>query len=65
MIAHLQADAPTSGRPTRAEALAIAALCIGGMVVARASENVTIADEVREAAKAAAMAMGGWSECDA
>ncbi|HEY3948709.1 TetR/AcrR family transcriptional regulator [Phenylobacterium sp.] len=66
MIAHLQTDAAAAtGRPTRAEALAIAALCIGGMVVARASENVAIADEVREAAKAAAMAMGGWSEFDA
>lgn len=64
MIEHLQADVGESGRPNRAEALAIAALCIGGMVVARASENLAIADEVREAARSAAMAMGGWIEMD-
>ena len=65
MVEHLQADAAQTGRPTRAEALAIAALCIGGMVVARASEDIAIADEVRDAAKAAAMAMGGWAAFDA
>jgi AcrR family transcriptional regulator len=65
MIEHLQADTDKTGHPTRAEALAIAAMCIGGMVVARASEDVAVADEVREAAKAAAMVMGGWTEFDA
>jgi AcrR family transcriptional regulator len=60
MIAHLQADAPATGRPDRAAALAIAALCIGGMVIARASDNPSIADEVREAAMATALSLGGW-----
>jgi AcrR family transcriptional regulator len=64
MVQQLQVDAPKTGHPTRTEALAIAALCIGGMVVARASDDVAIADEVREAAVAAAMAMGGWSAPD-
>ena len=41
-------------------ALAIAALCIGGMVIARASEDLAIADEVREAAQVTALALGGW-----
>jgi TetR/AcrR family transcriptional repressor of nem operon len=65
MVEHLQADAAKTGRPTRAEAMAIAALCIGGMVVARASDDVAIADEVREAARAVALAMGGWTGCNA
>jgi AcrR family transcriptional regulator len=65
MVAHLQTDAPATGHPTRAEAMAIAALCIGGMVAARASEHLALADEIREAARTAAMALGGWTEFDA
>jgi TetR/AcrR family transcriptional regulator, transcriptional repressor for nem operon len=60
MIAHLQADASATGQPDHATALAIAALCIGGMVIARASDNPAIADEVREAAMATALSLGGW-----
>jgi AcrR family transcriptional regulator len=60
MIRHLQADAGPTGRPDRQEALAIAAICIGGMVIARASEDLTVADEVREAALATALTLGGW-----
>jgi TetR/AcrR family transcriptional repressor of nem operon len=64
MIAHLQRDCGGTGRPDRTEALAIAALCIGGMVIARASDDLTLADEVREAARVTAMALGGWAEFD-
>src|SRR5580658_8592647 len=46
MIEHLQTDLPASRRPNRTTALAIAALCIGGMVIARASDNIAIADEM-------------------
>jgi AcrR family transcriptional regulator len=60
MIQHLQTDAGPTGRPDRQEALAIAAICIGGMVIARASEDLTVADEVREAALATALKLGGW-----
>ncbi|HEY1605952.1 MAG TPA: helix-turn-helix domain-containing protein [Allosphingosinicella sp.] len=65
MIAHLQADSGESGRPDRPAALAIAALCIGGMVVARASGDDALATEMREAAKAAALRLGGWRDLDA
>jgi AcrR family transcriptional regulator len=58
MVRHLQLDA---GGPDRATALAIAALCIGGMVVARASGNLAIAEEVRKAALVTALRLGGWS----
>jgi len=58
MIRHLQIDA--AGQPDRTTALAIAALCIGGMVIARASDDAAIADEVRTAAMETALALGGW-----
>ena len=60
MIEHLQADAPKAVKPDRPTALAIAALCIGGMVIARASDDLAIADEVRDAAMATALKLGGW-----
>ena len=64
MIDHLQKDSGETGRPDRRTALAIAALCIGGMVVARASEDLALADEVRDAAKQTALALGGWRDLD-
>jgi AcrR family transcriptional regulator len=60
MIEHLQCDAAQGGAPDRPTAMAIAALCIGGMVIARASDDLAIADEVREAAMATALTLGGW-----
>lgn len=60
MIAHLQTDAAAMGGPGRQAALAIAALCIGGMVIARASDDLAVADEVRDAALTTALALGGW-----
>jgi TetR/AcrR family transcriptional repressor of nem operon len=60
MVTHLQADAATTGRPDRTTALAIAALCIGGMVIARASDDLAVADDVRDAALSTALSLGGW-----
>jgi len=48
------------GQPDRQRALAIAALCVGGMVLARGVEARTVADEVREAAMSIALELGGW-----
>jgi TetR/AcrR family transcriptional repressor of nem operon len=64
MIAHLRKDAGEEGGPDRPTALAIAALCIGGMVVARATDDIALASEMREAAKATALALGGWRDPD-
>lgn len=47
------------GRRDRAQA--IAAMCIGGMVVARAMNNRARADELREGCMAVALELGGWS----
>ncbi len=51
---------PTQGRNRRDAAQAIAALCIGGMVVARALENRAAADALRDACMDAALRLGGW-----
>jgi AcrR family transcriptional regulator len=52
-------DGHDSRRRTRAEA--IAALCIGGMVVARALAHRPTADRLRDACMATALELGGWS----
>lgn len=48
-----------TGREARGRALALAALCIGGMAVARAVDDVELAKEVREAAKTLALSLTG------
>jgi len=42
-------------------AMAIAALCIGGMVVARSLNDRGLSDEIREAATRVALKLGGWT----
>lgn len=46
----------------RATAQAIAALSIGGMVIARAVVNRRVADELREACMAMALKLGAWEK---
>lgn len=48
------------GRKRETNALAIAALCIGGMVVARSMSNRRFADQLRKAATDVALELGGW-----
>jgi TetR/AcrR family transcriptional regulator, transcriptional repressor for nem operon len=45
-------------------AMAIAALCIGGMVVARSLNDDGFGDRVRDAAIHAALMLGGWNPAD-
>jgi hypothetical protein len=47
-------------RCTRAQA--IAALCVGGMVVARALGDRSHADELRDACMSVALELGGWDK---
>jgi AcrR family transcriptional regulator len=44
----------------RSSALAIAALCVGGMVLSRSIDDRKLADELRGAAKATAVNLGKW-----
>lgn len=49
--------------PARRElAQAIAALCVGGMVVARAMADRSYADELRDACMGVALKLGGWGK---
>lgn len=43
-----------------ANALAIAALCVGGMVLSRSIDDRKLADDLRGAAKATALNLGKW-----
>ena len=45
---------------SHAKAQAIAALCVGGMVVARGLVDDFLADELRDACLAVALSLGGW-----
>jgi TetR/AcrR family transcriptional repressor of nem operon len=49
-----------NGQVARNRARAIAALCVGGMVLARSMEDRTLADELREAAMEIALSLGPW-----
>ena len=44
----------------RGQAQAMAALCVGGMVVARAMADRAYADELRDACMGVALELGGW-----
>jgi len=60
MVSVLERSATKNGLPRRATAQAAAALCVGGMVVARAMQNRECADDLRDACMAVALQLGGW-----
>ena len=51
-----------AGPQSRRRALAVATLCIGGMVVARAVDDVKLAQEIRDAAKDLATSVTAWDQ---
>jgi len=60
MVAMLERGLSCSGRSKTRQAQAIAALCIGGLVVARAMRSEGAADELRNACMSIALELGGW-----
>jgi TetR/AcrR family transcriptional repressor of nem operon len=60
MVSVLGRSMRLKGRKRQAAAQAIAALCVGGMVVARAMENRASADALRDACMEVALGIGGW-----
>ncbi|MGZ3411457.1 MAG: TetR/AcrR family transcriptional regulator [Xanthobacteraceae bacterium] len=46
-------------------ALAVVAMCVGSMVLARAVDDETTADELRDASRTYALALAGWDEARA
>jgi AcrR family transcriptional regulator len=65
MITVLDRSLEGSGKQRQQRARAIAALCIGGMVVARASMDREFADELRDDCMAVALELGGWRKSNA
>jgi TetR/AcrR family transcriptional repressor of nem operon len=60
MVKVLERGRIGNGQSGRAKAQATAALCVGGMVVARAMVDRTLADELRESCMEVALNLGGW-----
>jgi TetR/AcrR family transcriptional regulator, transcriptional repressor for nem operon len=65
MVSVLERSLIQNGRRRRTMAQGIAALSIGGMVVARTMVDLTLADELRAACMAIALSLGGWDEKNA
>jgi len=61
MVSVLERSMAPNGRKRRTTAQAIAALSIGGMIVARTIVDRAHADQLRTACMAVALDMGGWS----
>jgi TetR/AcrR family transcriptional regulator, transcriptional repressor for nem operon len=61
MVSLLDRDVKSGGDRHENTAMAIAALCIGGMVVARSMNDRGLADRLREAATNVALDLGGWA----
>ena len=60
MIQPFERAANGNPEARRGNALAIAALCVGGMVLSRSIDDRKLADELRSTAKAAALNLGKW-----
>jgi TetR/AcrR family transcriptional regulator, transcriptional repressor for nem operon len=60
MVSVLERGSIQNGTPRRTVAQATAALCVGGMVVARAMVDRALADELRGACMEVALKLGGW-----
>src|SRR5260370_30349589 len=65
MVDVLERNVTDEKQDRRAKAQAVAALCVGGMVVARAIENRVVADELRDACMSIALHLGGWVDTSA
>lgn len=62
MVDALERDVNGKGRARHSRAPAIAALCIGGLIVARAMRSETAADDLRQTCMAVALELGGWKK---
>jgi len=62
MVSVLERSLTEDGKPHRSTAQGIAALSIGGMIVARTVVDRALADELRAACMAVALNLGGWNQ---
>jgi len=61
MVSVLERSTAQNASPRHDQAQAMAALCVGGMVVARALADRAYADELRDACMGIALELGGWT----
>ena len=61
MVKILEQGSTNAGHSPRVVAQAVAALCVGGMVIARAIADRELADELRRDCMAVALTLGGWN----
>ena len=64
MVALLGREIETTSEQPENTAMAIAALCVGAMVVARSLNDGGFSDRLRDAATRAALILGGWKPMD-
>ncbi|MGO9649783.1 MAG: TetR/AcrR family transcriptional regulator [Terriglobales bacterium] len=62
MVDVLERSLSDKDRPRHAWARAIAALCVGGMVLARSIADTALADKLRNACMTVALKLGGWDK---
>jgi TetR/AcrR family transcriptional repressor of nem operon len=62
MVSVLERSVDESRPDRHDKAKAIAAMCVGGMVIARAMADRAIADELRDGCMRVALELGGWEE---
>jgi AcrR family transcriptional regulator len=62
MVTVLERGTAQNAGPRREQAQAMAALCVGGMVVARALSDRGYADELRDSCMGIALELGGWTK---
>jgi len=60
MAGAFEANLPPGKPSARQRALALVALCVGGMVLARAIDDAALAKDLRKAARAHVLAASGW-----
>jgi len=60
MVSAMERSLIHNSQPRRTTAQAMAALCVGGMVVARAVADRRLADNLRDACMTVALQLGGW-----
>ena len=64
MVSVLERSLCDKNQRRRTRAQAIAAMCIGGMIVARTMVDRRLADDLREGCKQTAFQLGGWEKAE-
>ena len=62
MAGAFETNLPKGEPSARLRALALVALCVGGMVLSRAIDDPILADDLRNAARTHALSFSGWGE---